>query len=90
MIRPRSDALMRRHGPESNARRAAATAKSMSVLSPSATWQITLPVDGSVVSNVFPEALETHRPSISICWLLMLAGRMAALVVAMVMVVLAS
>ncbi len=57
---------MRDHGPFSNALRAAFTARSTSALSPSATWQMTSPFVGSVVSNVLPLTLLTHLPSMSI------------------------
>ena len=43
------------HGPDSNALRAALTARSMSALSPSATWQMTSPVAGLRVANVLPD-----------------------------------
>src|SRR5882757_2651921 len=62
---PRSAALILRHGPLSNAARAAATALSTSAASDSATCVITLPVDGLIVGNVFPDTLSTHLPLIS-------------------------
>src|SRR3954468_2687421 len=65
-MRPRSRALIFRHGPFSNARRAARTALSTSDASPSATWAITSPVAGLIVSNVRPLVEFTHLPSISI------------------------
>src|SRR5258707_14302307 len=61
---PRSAALILRHGPLSNAARAAATALSTSAASDSATCVITSPVDGLIVGKVFPDTLLTH-------WLLM-------------------
>src|SRR3989441_9525715 len=62
---PRSAALILRHGPLSNAARAAVTALSTSGASDSATCVITSHVDGLVVGNVFPETLSTHLPLIS-------------------------
>ena len=62
MIRPRSDGVMRPHGPSSNAVRAARTARSMSSASPSATVASVSPVAGFGVSNVLPEAASTHWP----------------------------
>src|SRR6267154_65085 len=62
---PRSAALILRHGPLSNAARAAATALSTSAASDSATCVMTSPVDGLIVGNVFPETLSTHFPLIS-------------------------
>src|SRR5712691_4012498 len=61
---PRCEALIFRHGPLSNAARAAATALSTSAASASATCVITSPVDGLIVGNVFREALSTHFPLI--------------------------
>ena len=55
-----------RQGPESNALRAALTARSMSAASPSATWAMTSSVAGLIVSNVLPLSLSRHLPSISI------------------------
>ncbi|PON94536.1 hypothetical protein TorRG33x02_095710, partial [Trema orientale] len=52
----------RGQGPWSKATRAAFTAKSMSSLSPSATFAITSPFLGSIVSNVFPETESTNSP----------------------------
>ena len=60
MIRPRSDGVIRLHGPVSKARRAAATARSMSSASPSATRARISPVAGLGVSNVLPDAASTH------------------------------
>src|SRR5437016_865919 len=62
---PRSAALILRHGPLSNAARAAATALSTSAASDSATCVITSPVDGLIVGKVFPDTLSTHFPLIS-------------------------
>src|SRR6267154_3398204 len=62
---PRSAALILRHGPLSNAARAAATALSTSAASDSATCLITSPVDGLIVGKVFPDTLSTHFPLIS-------------------------
>src|SRR5467141_3982932 len=62
---PRCAALIFRHGPLSNAARAAATALSTSGASDSATCVITSPVDGLIVGKVFPEVLLTHFPLIS-------------------------
>ena len=64
--RPRSRASILRQGPESNALRAALTARSMSAASPSATWAITSSVAGLIVSNVLPLLLSRHLPSMSI------------------------
>src|SRR6266403_689298 len=62
---PRCAALILRHGPLSNAARAATTALSTSGASASATCVITSPVEGLIVGKVFPEALSTHFPLIS-------------------------
>src|SRR5713226_261703 len=62
---PRSAPLIFRHGPLSNAARAAATALSTSGASDSATCVITSPVEGLIVGKVFPEVLSTHFPLIS-------------------------
>src|ERR1700722_8432506 len=62
--RPRSDALVFRHGPWSNAARAALTALSTSAASASATWQISSPVEGLMVAKVLPDSLATQRPLI--------------------------
>src|SRR5580692_472111 len=72
--RPRSAALIFGHGPDSNALRAAFTARSTSALSPSATLQMTSPVAGFCVSNVLPETESTHLPPISIGWSLTCGG----------------
>src|SRR6266481_8989587 len=61
---PRCAALIFRHGPLSNAARAAATALSTSAASASATCVITSPVEGLLVGKVFPEAASTHFPLI--------------------------
>lgn len=45
---------IRGHFPWSNASRAALTAKSTSSLAPAATFAITSPLRGSIVSKVFP------------------------------------
>src|ERR1051325_5025060 len=90
MSRPRSDAVIFDHGPESNALRAALTARSMSALSPSATWQIGSPVQGLMVGNVLPDTLSTHLPPMNIgSWALtrgilteaLAAGRVAVVIV---------
>src|SRR5262245_7412893 len=65
---PRSPGLIFDHGPDSNALRAALTARSMSALSPSATRQMTSPLVGLIVSNVLPLADATHLPPMSIFW----------------------
>lgn len=57
------------HGPL-KALRAAATARSMSSRSPSATCASSSPVAGLRLSNVLPDAAATHRPSISISFAL--------------------
>ena len=67
MIRPRSDGVIRLHGPVSNARRAAFTARSMSSASPSATRARVSPVAGLGVSNVLPDAESDHRPLMNSC-----------------------
>src|SRR5579859_4487679 len=59
-----------RHGPLSNAVRAALTALSTSAASDSCTCAMTSPVDGLTVGNVLPEALFTHLPLISSCFAL--------------------
>ncbi len=65
--RCRSDGVVRDHGPSSNARRAAATARSSSAAAPCATSVIFSPVAGSKVGNVRPDAAFTHCPPISSC-----------------------
>src|SRR5712691_13439089 len=62
---PRCEALILRHGPLSDAARAAATALSTSGASASATCVITSPVEGLIVGKVFPDVLSTHFPLIS-------------------------
>ena len=62
---PRSEAVIAGQGPDSKARRAARTARSMSALSPSATRAMVAPVAGFFTSKVFSEAAATHLPSIS-------------------------
>src|ERR1019366_3022451 len=57
---PRSAAAILRHGPCSNAWRAAITARFTSSLSASATWQISLPVEGLMGAKVRPEAASVH------------------------------
>src|SRR5262245_43968019 len=64
--RPRSDGVVRRQGPSSNALRAALTAASMSALPPDGTLQMVSPVAGLTVANVSPENAETHLPLINI------------------------
>src|ERR1700719_1776649 len=61
---PRCDAVILRHGPFSNAARAAATALSTSAASASAIRASSSPVEGLMDGNVFPEALFTHCPLI--------------------------
>src|SRR5437762_788341 len=62
---PRCEALILRHGPLSNAARAAATALSTSAASDSATWVMTSLVDGFIVGKVFPDTLSNHFPLIN-------------------------
>src|SRR5918999_3198547 len=62
MRRPRSRADIFDHLP-SKARRAAATALSMSALSPSATSASVAPVAGFGVVKVLPDSASTHLPS---------------------------
>src|SRR5215211_5943555 len=61
-MRPRSRAETFDHLP-SKARRAAATALSMSALSPSATSASVAPVAGLGVVKVLPDSASTHLPS---------------------------
>ncbi len=61
-MRPRSRAETFDHLP-SKARRAAATALSMSALSPSATSASVAPVAGFGVVKVLPDSASTHLPS---------------------------
>src|SRR4029077_15649508 len=65
MSRPRSEGVMRLHGPLSNALRAALTARLMSSASPSATLARVSPVAGFGVSNVLPDAASVHCPSMN-------------------------
>src|SRR6478735_9741817 len=65
MSRPRSEGVMRLHGPLSNALRAARTARLMSSASPSATLARVSPVAGFGVSNVLPDAASVHCPSMN-------------------------
>src|ERR1051325_3698983 len=67
MSLPRSLGVIRRHGPDSKARRAALTARLMSSLSPSATRAMTEPSAGLKTSKVLPDAAETHLPAIRLC-----------------------
>src|SRR6267378_7336036 len=61
----RSEAVIAGQGPDSNARRAARTAASISALSPSAARAIVAPLAGFLTSKVFSEAAASHFPSIS-------------------------
>src|SRR5262245_2526536 len=75
MSLPRSAALIFGHGPDSNALRAAFTARSISALSPSATSQIVSPVAGLRVGKHLPETESTHLPPMNIgCCVLTLGG----------------
>jgi hypothetical protein len=58
----RSAGGVRGHGPSSNARRAAATARSMSAGSASGTCPTTSSVDGETTPNRSDAAGSTHRP----------------------------
>src|SRR6478735_1105644 len=62
-ISMRSSGLIRGHGPESNARRAAATAASMSAVVPSGTVAITCSECGDTTWIVSDEAGAAHSPS---------------------------
>src|SRR5690349_13027324 len=62
--RERSPGEMRDQGPLSKARRAAATAASMSALSPAGTLAMTSSVAGSSTGKVLPLLAATHLPSI--------------------------
>ena len=62
MIRPRSDGVILDHGPDSNALRAARTARLMSSASPSAMCARVSPVAGLGVSKVLPDAASAHFP----------------------------
>src|ERR1039457_4627798 len=68
--RPRSLGVMRRQGPESNARLAAVTARLMSSLSLSGTRAMTEASAGLNTSRVLPEAAGTHLPAIRLCLVL--------------------
>src|SRR5439155_27200949 len=72
--RPRSAPDIFDHGPDSNALRAALTARSTSALSPSATWQMVSPVAGLTVGNVLPDTLSSHLPPMNSGWSLTLGG----------------
>src|SRR5262245_33498792 len=74
MSRPRSAALILGQGPDSNALRAALTARSTSALSPAAAWQMVSPVVGFSVGKVLPETESTHLPPMSIGWSLTWGG----------------
>ena len=64
--RSRSFGFIRAHGPSSNARRAARTARSTSAASPWATSVMGAVVAGSKVVKVLPDAAPVHSPPISI------------------------
>ena len=66
-IRPRSAALIRGHGPESKALRAAATARSTSRSSPRPTRALGSSVAGLIVSYVEPEAGARQVPAMKSC-----------------------
>src|SRR5438445_6475122 len=74
---------------DSRALRAALTARSMSALSPSATWQMVSPVAGLMAGNVLPETLSTHLPPMKSGWSLTL-GALAPRVLPAVAVVMRS
>src|SRR6267378_3872572 len=61
---PRSEGVIRRQGPDSNARRAAATARLISSRSLSGTRAITEASAGLKTSKVLPETAGTHWPPI--------------------------
>src|SRR5438874_2505591 len=61
----RSEGVIAGQGPDSNARRAARTAASISALSPSAVRAMVAPVAGFLTSKVIPEAAGSHFPSVS-------------------------
>src|SRR5882724_5943403 len=84
--RPRCEADILRHGPFSNAARAAATALSTSAASDSATWVMTVPVLGLMVGKVLPETLLTHLPLISslVAEILIFGGSITGDAVAMI------
>lgn len=63
--RPRARPDILGQGPSSKARRAAATARSISRTPASATLQIVSPVRGSMLGKVLPSIASSHRPSMS-------------------------
>ena len=63
--RARSEGVIAGQGPDSNARRAARTAVSISALSPSAARAMVAPVAGFLTSKVIPVAAGSHLPSMS-------------------------
>src|SRR5438067_341327 len=65
---PRSLGVIRRHGPDSKARRAALTARFISSLSLSGTRAITDASAGLKTSKVLPDAAETHFPAMRFCF----------------------
>src|SRR5450759_5859600 len=65
---PRSLGVRLRHGPDSNARRAAFTARLMSSLPLSGTRAITDASAGLNTSNNFPDAAGDHLPPIRFCF----------------------
>src|SRR5271163_2768361 len=67
-MRDLSAGVKRDHGPDSNARRAAPTARSISSLSPEGTWAIVCWVAGSSTTMVLPLFAAVHFPSMkSLC-----------------------
>src|SRR5436190_16754499 len=64
---PRSLGVIEGHGPDSNASRAAATARLMSSRSLSGTRAMTEPSAGLNTSKALPEAAATQRPPIRLC-----------------------
>ena len=66
-IRPRSAALIRGHGPASNAFRAAATASSTSRSSPRPTCALVSSVAGLIVAYVAPETGGRQLPAMKSC-----------------------
>src|SRR5436190_16358569 len=64
---PRSLGVTVRHGPDSNARRAAATARLMSSLSLSGTRAMMEPSAGLNTSKFLPLAAGAHLPPIRFC-----------------------
>ena len=65
---PRSDGVIRPHGPSSKAARAALTARSISSAPPDATVASGSPVAGLGVVNVSPDAELTHFPPMKSWW----------------------